>query len=1296
MRKKSKILKKCTAFLVAGGITLGYFHAINVNAAPLETPADYNSIVSQAGNFEMKQLGENLRAGASAQVMTPVPEETEGTIYYIDPSGDDSNTGTSPNAPWKTIGKVNETTFQAGDMVLFEAGSIWELTEPLHPLGSGEDGNPIVIGAYGEGDKPYFSAKLVAEDPNRQWQYGDITKHSSDALYFEDQQYIEIRDLEITNQPDGYTGGDSKEQQNLRDDRRGIHVVGTVTEEKKELKGFYLHDLYIHNVIGDAMTATKWDSSKRVGGIVFEIILKDEVTGLPIIKDALSNTDLEGLEPTFFSDILIDENLLMDNGYTSIAFKQLKKWGFRPNNDGTKAPQYYYTEAQGWYPHRNVTIQNNYLDHDKYELGANTIYLTSTKESVVQYNYSIGAGTSAIELNQSDNIAVQYNEIYGARKKATGTDSNAIDPDRSSTNALIQYNYINNCGDGILLCGFNYGSSVVRYNVIQNSASDKRYVNIHGSKGHNYIYNNIFYNSTSKSATFIASSGGSSYLADKDNHHYIYNNVFYSPKATARLDDGISLNYSNNSYLGVNAVPSEDTKAVLGNPGFTEIDSISGGTGQDVNLTGLNLNVSSPLINAGKITEKDQQGNHTNTIIPVDGGESIKDFAGNPVTTADSVDNGVYEFMAADSTQGGLNGYIYDLYGNLKANASVKITVSGQEYTVVSDEYGFYSSFGFPAGEVAEVIVSADDYAASTPVSIAIPAGNILRQNINLGVSTLSWGTVSGKITNVQDVTITLADSSGNTIGSGTAGSNGIYTLNEITVGTGYTVTFSKTGYYDEVIEDVEVKPGYNTVLADIRMKTLPGDLSFIFKENFDYKVGDFTSNDTWNVITEDGKAEIVEGANGNKILKISKTTDVVASSINIWNKIPIGATEHFTVSARIMRTANNGNGLSRFAIFSGETINDVGSISKPMADFGFYQPKYLFVDDQNSSPIQVKYACSFNTWYDIRLDVDMDTDTFDFYIDNQLKKKNVAFRFTGDMLNYFTIFGGRDNVGDLWVDYLWVQKGAPDNTTVDIKEIKVDELPAAEFVYDANTQTFSTSAVISSEQDTVRVRVSLENSLGKVTVNGTNLGYVDDNEYVEVSLNTGENIIPIIVTASDLNGTAESLNYSLKLIKEDGDLLAHLTRLELSNITFAPAFTGAIPETDAVHYDGGTTNQAEHTLIYQAVNDGCSVNIVFNGISVTPEQLGKIPLTLREGENLIEISVISKAGDQFQTYTIAVDYQAPVADEQVSTEDSINLSEEEETEFLTETETAMEFDGGDEIDLAPSENDMESEAITE
>ena len=48
-----------------------------------------------------------------------------GTTYYVDAeNGDDSNSGTSIDAPWKSLNKVTDTTFLPGDQILLKSGSV--------------------------------------------------------------------------------------------------------------------------------------------------------------------------------------------------------------------------------------------------------------------------------------------------------------------------------------------------------------------------------------------------------------------------------------------------------------------------------------------------------------------------------------------------------------------------------------------------------------------------------------------------------------------------------------------------------------------------------------------------------------------------------------------------------------------------------------------------------------------------------------------------------------------------------------------------------------------------------------------------------------------------------------------------------------------------------------------------------------------------------------------------------------------------------------------------------------------
>lgn len=74
----------------------------------------------------------------------------QASTYYVDATGGlDANSGTSTDAAWKTIAKVNAKTFSAGDYVYFKRGETWN--EQLTIAQSGTVGNPITFDAYGIG-----------------------------------------------------------------------------------------------------------------------------------------------------------------------------------------------------------------------------------------------------------------------------------------------------------------------------------------------------------------------------------------------------------------------------------------------------------------------------------------------------------------------------------------------------------------------------------------------------------------------------------------------------------------------------------------------------------------------------------------------------------------------------------------------------------------------------------------------------------------------------------------------------------------------------------------------------------------------------------------------------------------------------------------------------------------------------------------------------------------------------------------------------------------------------------------
>ncbi len=474
--------------------------------------------------------------------------------YYVDSAaGNDAGDGRSTSTAWKSLAKVNATTFMPGESLCFKAGSAF--TGELHPLGSGSDGMPIVIDHYGDGARPKITAG--ASDAN--------------AVSLVNQRYWEINGLEVTNPKAALA------------DARGISIRGS---NAGTLQHIYVRDCFIHDVSGQVnwiggdvadnepgvTFQTGWDASKRTGGIVVEV-------------DASMGTAMK----TKFDDVRIEDNVIQDVSFGSIITKQLDgsvHWGIRSSRNDAN-----------FTPHTNVVIRGNYLSQTNTDYGCNAIYMTGVQDGLIESNVVKDAGTSAIEVYNTDRVTIQKNETFGTKRKANGADFNGIDTDKATTGTIIQYNYVHDNGDGILLCQFSFGDSIVRYNLIVNNS---RYgVNLHSdSAATNATYNNVFFAEGLNSASLVSTSGDGSHLAAT---YAISNNILHTTRSNDTARTGSGVTYRNNLYSGLPAVAG-DSGAKTGSPAFVNVGMrMSGGTSGPAwaSLVGFKVGASSPARNAG-------------------------------------------------------------------------------------------------------------------------------------------------------------------------------------------------------------------------------------------------------------------------------------------------------------------------------------------------------------------------------------------------------------------------------------------------------------------------------------------------------------------------------------------------------------------------------------------------------------------------------------------------------------------------------------------------------------------------
>lgn len=218
------------------------------------------------------------------------------TVFYIDSaSGNDAWKGTTPDKPWKSLKQVNTQIFQAGDQVLFKAGTRY--SGQLKPHGSGKlvggKAQPILLGRYGEGVNPRIDSEGKALD----------------TLLLRNVEFWEVGDLEIINLGKKRASG-----------RTGVHIV---TDSFGVMRHIHLHNLFVHDVNGDLR-------KEREGcGIFFESRGRNDshFEDLQIEQCHVVRTDRNGIcqrsrNRARSLGVVIRDNLLEDIGGDGI-----KLWG---------------------------------------------------------------------------------------------------------------------------------------------------------------------------------------------------------------------------------------------------------------------------------------------------------------------------------------------------------------------------------------------------------------------------------------------------------------------------------------------------------------------------------------------------------------------------------------------------------------------------------------------------------------------------------------------------------------------------------------------------------------------------------------------------------------------------------------------------------------------------------------------------------------------------------------------------------------------------------------------------------
>ncbi|MBS4970070.1 MAG: FIVAR domain-containing protein [Lacticaseibacillus rhamnosus] len=392
-----------------------------------------------------------------------VVNATDIRTFYVSNTGDDHSDGLSANHPWRSLDKVESSTFQPGDRILFDANSVWngQLILDGAKNGQGATGNPITIGSYNQGNtgkKAIINGLGTTADkgPYHERKLSNLNLMTGTIELWNANNWT-ISNLEVTN-----SAGSGK-----RDAMRiGILVASDIstaypqgndsqTIQKKlaifkasHRTGITVDNNYVHDVEGAYQSDPVPDNTgkmvpagKNSGGIII-VGNTDAVAKNNVVTD-VSN---EGLRNDANASVL-------PGGWDQYSFKASAK----------------------------INFHNNYIRNS----AGDGIVISSSENGTAEYNTVQAANSmpnSKNEAGVSKNFAglwfmggeynfAQYNEVFDIPNHYL--DGAAFDFDGFASKGVYQYNYSHdNSGGFTLFMGDHQTDNVFRYNLSVNDVKN--------------------------------------------------------------------------------------------------------------------------------------------------------------------------------------------------------------------------------------------------------------------------------------------------------------------------------------------------------------------------------------------------------------------------------------------------------------------------------------------------------------------------------------------------------------------------------------------------------------------------------------------------------------------------------------------------------------------------------------------------------------------------------------------------------------------------------------------------------
>lgn len=529
-------------------------------------------------------------AGASAAGLPALGQGTgsqaarTGTTYYVDGNaGSDASTGTSPSSAWKTLGKVDSTTFSPGDRILFHGGQHW--AGELRPQGSGTAAAPISIGRYAAGDLPSI----------------DAGGNSPAAVHLSNQSYWDIADIAATNSTatraelvgilvDQDTPGTIS---HIHISRTWVHdVTGLVNAYYGTNAGIAV----VNNYNGAPSPASHFADVKISSNTVTSV---DRV-GIYVGVSAV--TDTKGIQG-YATGVSVDHNRILNSGGDAVLVS---------------------------------TADAPHLDYNV--AGDNGSRAGESCAMAICNRYS-----AAIWVATTSKAVLSHNEVYGEQ---TNLDGEALDADHDTTGTVIEYNYTHDNEGGTVLimdAGNRVSGTVVRYNISVNDGGGIYFSGTQTPAG-TQIYNNTFTYTSALGAPQRFQVLGNYPNQPQVGELLFANNIVYNANSAGYVA-APNATFTHNLFFGNHPAsePAEGDK-LTANPGF--VRSPSTATPGMRGAADLSLTVGSPALASGTVIADNGGRDFFGNIVPASG-PSVGAFDGKPAPVAASlVSNSGFESSA--------------------------------------------------------------------------------------------------------------------------------------------------------------------------------------------------------------------------------------------------------------------------------------------------------------------------------------------------------------------------------------------------------------------------------------------------------------------------------------------------------------------------------------------------------------------------------------------------------------------------------------------------------------------------